>query len=73
MQTMGQVARETGAEFAFLTELCNPDRALEFGCSHLAKTLERAGGLTDRALQLWNGGGNPNYAIEVLARIGAYR
>ncbi|SRR6266436_3413497 len=73
MQTMGQVVRETGADFAFLTELCNPERALEFGCSHLAKKLEKANGLADRALQLWNGGGNPNYADEVLARMAAYR
>jgi len=46
---------------------------LEFGCSHLAKKLEKANGLADRALQLWNGGGNPNYADEVLARMAAYR
>lgn len=73
MQTMGEVAREAGADFAFLTELCNPERGLEFGCSHLAKKVEAAHGDTTRALQLWNGGGNPLYASEVLARIGAYR
>jgi soluble lytic murein transglycosylase-like protein len=73
MQTMGQVARETGADFAFLTELCNPERSLEFGCSHLANKLEAAKGLTDRALQLWNGGANPHYADEVLARMVAYQ
>ena len=73
MQTMGQVVRETGAEFAFLTELCNPERSLESGCSHLAKKLEEAKGNTERALQLWNGGANPNYAAEVLARLGSYR
>lgn len=73
MQTMGQVARETGADFAFLTELCNPERGLEFGCSHLAKKLEKANALTDRALQLWNGGANPHYADEVLARMAAYQ
>ncbi len=72
MQTMGEVAREAGADFAFLTELCNPERGLEFGCSHLAKKLEKAGGDTTRALQLWNGGGNPLYATEVLARTRNY-
>ncbi len=73
MQTMGEVVREAGAEFAFLTELCNPERALEFGCSHLVKKLEKAEGDTARALQLWNGGANPRYASEVLARIGSYQ
>ena len=29
--------------------------------------------LTSRALELWNGGGNPNYASEVLARIAKYQ
>ena len=29
--------------------------------------------LTSRALQLWNGGGNPNYAAEVLARLSNYK
>jgi Transglycosylase SLT domain len=29
--------------------------------------------LTARALQLWNGGGNPNYASEVLARLSNYK
>jgi hypothetical protein len=29
--------------------------------------------LTSRALELWNGGGNPNYASEVLARITKYQ
>jgi len=73
MQVMGQVAREHGLETPFLTELCNPERGLEIGCSHLAKKLEQAGGNTAHALQLWNGGGNSNYAAEVLARVGGYR
>jgi len=73
MQVMGQVAREHGLETPFLTELCNPERGLEIGCSHLAKKLEKAEGDMTRALQLWNGGANPNYAAEVLARIGSYR
>ena len=72
MQIMGQVAREHGLEVPFLTELCNPERGLELGCSFLAKKLEQAGGDATRALQLWNGGGNPNYAAEVLARVGGY-
>jgi hypothetical protein len=29
--------------------------------------------LYSRALELWNGGGNPNYASEVLARIAKYQ
>lgn len=73
MQTMGQVVREAGGNFAFLTELCNPERGLEFGCAHLAKKLEQAKGNVALALRLWNGGGNPKYADEVLARLGSYQ
>jgi soluble lytic murein transglycosylase-like protein len=73
MQTMGQVVREAGADFAFLTELCDPERGLEFGCAHLAKKVKRTSGDVRAALQLWNGGGNPAYASEVLARMGNYR
>jgi soluble lytic murein transglycosylase-like protein len=73
MQTMGQVAREEGLEIAFLSELCNPERGLEVGCSHLAMKLELAKGDVEKALLLWNGGANPAYSREVLARIPSYR
>lgn len=73
MQVMGQVARERGFAGEFLSELCNPEVGLEFGCAHLAHKLEAARGDMTRALLAWNGGGNPNYAAEVMARLGNYR
>jgi soluble lytic murein transglycosylase-like protein len=72
MQVMGQVAREHGFLGAFLSEVCDPERAVELGCSHLAGKLEKANGNAAQALQLWNGGTNPRYAAEVLARMGSY-
>lgn len=37
MQIMGQTAREVGFEGTFLTELCEPEIGLEYGCRYLAK------------------------------------
>lgn len=36
MQVMGQVARELGFLGAYLTELCDPDLGIDYGCRHLA-------------------------------------
>jgi soluble lytic murein transglycosylase-like protein len=78
MQVMGQVAREHsfGAEspknIAPLAQLCDPACGLDIGCIVFAAKLAAAHGDATRALQLWNGGGNPNYAAEVLARVGKY-
>jgi soluble lytic murein transglycosylase-like protein len=79
MQVMGQVAREHGFGAASstnaspLAQLCDPACGLEIGCIVFAAKLAVAHGDATRALQLWNGGGNPNYAAEVLARMGKYR
>ena len=35
MQVMGAVAREHGFRGAYLTELCDPELNLEYGCRHL--------------------------------------
>jgi soluble lytic murein transglycosylase-like protein len=72
MQVMGQVARENGFEGQFLSELCEPAIGLEIGCKVFFAKLGRQGGDTTKALQSWNGGGNPDYATEVLARIPTY-
>jgi soluble lytic murein transglycosylase-like protein len=69
MQVMGQVAREHGFVDASLAELCDPDIGLDVGCRVLAHKLVAAGGSVERALQLWNGGANPDYAAQVLARL----
>jgi soluble lytic murein transglycosylase-like protein len=72
MQVMGEVARELGFKGPLL-QLTDPGVALVLGCQHLANKLKQAGGDTTKALLLWNGGGNPNYATEVLARVTNYQ
>jgi len=71
MQVMGQVAREHGFGGKFLSALCDPAAGLDIGCAVLSAKLAAAGGEVSRALQLWNGGANPGYAAQVLARLKA--
>ena len=73
MQVMGQSARERGFSAQFLSELCDPAAGLEAGCDLFAHKLAVAGANAERALQLWNGGANPDYAAQVLALVFAYR
>ena len=68
MQVMGQVAREAGFDALFLSALCDPEQGLTIGCKVLRKKLDAAASDTTRALLAWNGGGNPAYAAQVLAR-----
>ena len=68
MQVMGQVARETGFEGAFLSALCDPEQGLAVGCRVLRRKLDAMDGDTMRGLLAWNGGANPLYAAQVLAR-----
>jgi len=68
MQVMGQVAREFGFDAPFLSALCDPEQGIAIGCKVLHKKFDAASGDTTRALQAWNGGGNPAYAAQVLAR-----
>src|SRR5579859_8102234 len=80
MQVMGQVARENGYAEPFLSSLCDPADALEIGCRVLRKKFDAVSGLVaqtilsasgdviTRALLLWNGGSNPAYPMQVLAR-----
>lgn len=75
MQVMGQVAREEGFQGKSLAELCDPETGLDAGCKHFARILNRVGDIPDApsvALLHWNGGGNPNYPGQVLARVPAY-
>ena len=73
MQVMGQVAREQGFQRPFLSALCDPSAGLTFGCIVLAAKITAASGDVSRGLALWNGGGNPDYAAQVLARVPRYR
>ena len=68
MQIMGQVARERGFRGEFLSELCDPDVNISFGCEFLAHLL-RTRGSVESALLRWNGGANKAYPTEVLAHI----
>lgn len=73
MQVMGQVAREHGFTGKFLSALCDPPAGLDVGCVVLAAKIKAASGEIPRALQLWNGGANADYAPQVLARVANYR
>jgi soluble lytic murein transglycosylase-like protein len=73
MQIMGQTARELGFTGESLAELCDPETGIEFGCRKLAACLKNAGGDQTKALPAYNGGSNPNYAAEVLARVKNYQ
>lgn len=72
MQVMGQVARESGFIGKFLSELCDPETGVEVGCIVLKHKIAAAEGNVAKALLLWNGGANPNYPDEVLARAAKY-
>jgi len=69
---MGQVARESGFESTFLSSLCDPETGLTIGCKVLRKRFDAARGDITQALLAWNGGSNPNYAAQVLARKSRY-
>ena len=72
MQVMGQVAREAGFEAPFLSALCDPEQGISVGCKVLRKKFDAMASDTTRALLAWNGGGNPSYAAQVLARRAHY-
>jgi soluble lytic murein transglycosylase-like protein len=72
MQVMGQVARETGFDALFLSALCDPEQGLAIGCKVLRKKFDAMAGDTARALLAWNGGSNPAYPAQVLARKAHY-
>lgn len=82
MQIMGQVARERGCKFQFLSRLCNPADGIHWGCRQLAlcrdRFLEQYGWAAVTAA--YNGGfgavkqdgtfTNPHYPRAVLAALG---
>jgi len=72
MQVMGQVAREMGFDSPFLSALCDPEQGIAVGCKVLRKKFDAMAGDTTRALLAWNGGGNPAYPAQVLARRAHY-
>ena len=72
MQTMGQSVREIGFNGP-MASLCDPQTGILWGCKLFTKKLGFAGGDTEKALLLWNGGGRPAYVQEVLARVEKYK
>jgi len=72
MQVMGQVAREHGFEGS-LAVLCDPATGLDVGCKVLAHKLAAANGDLEAGLLRWNGGANPGYPAQVLARAQRYQ
>lgn len=73
MQLMYIVALELGADLRFPTELCDPNVGLDLGCKHLKNKIQQADGRIVDGLLKYNGGGNPEYANEVLAKSEAIR
>jgi len=73
MQVMGQVARELGFTGPSLLELTDPDIGVEYGCKRLQQAFHRHGGDLELSLLDYNGGGNPQYADQVIARIQKYK
>lgn len=71
MQVMGEVAREVGYT-GDIPNLCDPATGLEFGCRKLARCLASAEGDSAKALSLYNGGANLQYASQVMARMPTY-
>jgi hypothetical protein len=72
MQVMGQSAREIGYS-DFLPMLCDPTEGLEWGCRLFERKLAHTQGSMVQALELYNGGANPNYAAEVLSKAAKYQ
>lgn len=71
MQIMGEVAIELGWQGSFLSELCDPETGVVFGCKKLQKCFF-AHRDDEPSLLAYNGGGNPLYASQVLARVKNY-
>lgn len=72
MQLMGEVAREYGFVWPFLSQLCEPDVGLNFGCKYFSVLMGRYSNNVTESLLRWNGGGNLEYPDQVQARIQTY-
>ena len=68
---MGQVAREQSFTGRYLSEHCDPDVGIEYGCRKLSSCLKATASIME-ALLRYNGGGDPNYGHDVMARIAKY-
>lgn len=73
MQVLGQVAREQGFKGEFLSQLCDPEIGIEYGCLVLASKLAMHEGNLEAGLLSYNGGSAPDYGKQVLAKANYYR
>lgn len=73
MQIMGQTAVEKGFTGKYLTELCDPDVGVDFGCKKLQACIKKVNGDVQAALLCYNGGGDPSYPGMVMARMPNYQ
>lgn len=69
MQVMGQTARELGFQGDHFGELLSADLGIEYGCRYLTKCMLGNNRDVKRALDSYNGGGNPDYSTEVFLNI----
>lgn len=72
MQIMGETAKELGFGGKFLTELCDPDVGMDFGCKKLRRCFDLKGPSTALVLLCYNGGADQNYPAQVQALMPAY-
>jgi soluble lytic murein transglycosylase-like protein len=73
MQLMGEDARELNADMMFLSQLCDPETNLSLGCEWLFREINAAKGDVAAGLLRWNGGADPTYPAQVLARKDKYQ
>jgi soluble lytic murein transglycosylase-like protein len=71
MQIMGQTAREFGYTGS-CPSLRDPETAVTYGCKKLQSCFLKNGSHVETALLAYNGGGNPHYALQVIARLAHY-
>lgn len=71
MQVMGQVAREMGFIGRYLTELCDPEVGIDYGCRKLQQCFQKHPDARG-ALLCFNGGGDPQYPDLVLQFVNKY-
>lgn len=71
MQLMGETAREYGY-LEPMAKLCDPETGITWGCKKLAACLKRTNGDRYKALGEYNGGADPNYAPDVIQRMGQF-
>jgi hypothetical protein len=72
MQIIGETAVEAGFQGRFLTELCDPDTGMDFGCRKLRKCLNRNPDSVRDTLLEYNGGKNLGYPDLVLPLMAKY-